>query len=126
MRNLLKKVKKQVTTEEQTRAWEKKEEEQAGKDKEVFIKNEKLPRTRRSRAVSDQVLAMSLPNLRDANAANRSRLLIRKLRLCSFVFEFNDQADNPVDAKRKEIKRSALLELVNCLTVFKPAFTDKN
>jgi len=40
-------------------------------------------------------------------------------------FEFNDTPDSPLDAKRKEVKRAALLELVNYLTVFKPAFTDE-
>jgi len=125
MRSLLKKVQKRVTTDEQTREWEKKVEGEKPEEDEEFIKNKALPRSRRRRAVSDKVLVLTLPNLRDATPATRGRLLIRKLRLCSYVFEFNDTPDTPLEAKRKEVKRAALLELVNYLTVFKPAFTDE-
>jgi len=74
--------------------------------------------------VSRSVIVQNLPSLRDTAVTNRSKLLSRKLRLCSYVFTFSDQPDSTQDAKDKEVKRSTLLELVNFLTVFKPSFTE--
>lgn len=88
------------------------------------IINMELPRHRQSRAIDPSVIC-SLPTLRDSSASTRSRLLLKKMRLCSFVFAFSDQPDSPQEAKNKETKRSTLLELVNYLTVFKPAFTEE-
>ena len=84
-----------------------------------------LPRCRQSRSVTRDVLIHNLPALRDAPPASRKPLLLKKLRLCSFVFVFDETAiDSPQEAKEKELKRATLLELVNYLTVFKPAFSD--
>jgi serine/threonine-protein phosphatase 2A regulatory subunit B' len=96
----------------------------AVKDKNTHIANFDLSRHRSSRAVNRSVIT-TLPTLRDSSASMRSRLLTRKVRLCSYVFEFTDQPDSPQDARDKETKRSTLLELVNYLTVFKPAFVEE-
>ena len=84
-----------------------------------------LPRCRQSRSVTRDVLIHNLPALRDAPPASRKPLLLKKLRLCSFVFSFDETTlDSAQEGKEKELKRSALLELVNYLTVFKPSFSD--
>ena len=84
-----------------------------------------LPRCRQSRSVSRDVLIHNLPALRDAPPASRKPLLLKKLRLCSYVFTFDESTlDSAQEAKEKEAKRATLLELVNFLTVFKPSFTD--
>jgi serine/threonine-protein phosphatase 2A regulatory subunit B' len=84
-----------------------------------------LPRCRVSRSVGRDVIVHNLPALRDATPANRKALLLKKLRLCSFIFTFDDAVvDTPADQKDKEVKRNALLELVNYLTVFKPSFAE--
>lgn len=115
MKSMLKGVKKRLANDSKAN-WDVDE-------KDEYILNNNLPRCRQARQVSRDVLKMNLPNLRDATPASRPRLLLHKLRLCSYVFDFNDTPDSPQMAKEKEVKRSALLELVNYLTVFKPAFT---
>ena len=84
-----------------------------------------LPRCRLSRSVTRDVIIHNLPALRDAPPSSRKPLLLKKLRLCCFVFSFDDaQLDSAQEQKEKELKRSTLLELVNFLTVFKPSFHD--
>ena len=74
---------------------------------------------------SDILLLNSLPTLRDTPVGARKPLLVKKLRLCTYVFQFDESvADIPDIAKDKEVKRSTLLELVNYLTVFKPQFAE--
>jgi hypothetical protein len=51
---------------------------------------EVLPRCRQQRLVSRAVIVHGLPSLREAQAAQRDELLIKKLRLCSYVFNFGD------------------------------------
>lgn len=97
---------------------------------EKYILNKSLPRCRSKRQVSRSVLVLTLPSLRDATPATRAKLLLKKLRLCSYVFDFGDtptiaSPDGIADAKEKEVKRATLLELVNYLTVFKPSFTEE-
>ncbi|CAI5521940.1 unnamed protein product, partial [Closterium sp. Naga37s-1] len=53
--------------------------------------------------------AEPLPLLKDVGAQEQQALFIRKLRLCSYLFDFNDPMKN---VKEKEIKRQTLLELV--------------
>lgn len=93
------------------------------KERTSHIINLELPRHRQARTIDRSVLT-NLPTLRDCSASTRNRLLIRKVRLCSYVFEFSDQPDSSQDARDKETKRSTLLELVNYLTVYKPAFAE--
>ena len=84
-----------------------------------------LPRCRLSRSVTRDVIIHNLPALRDAPPSSRKALLLKKLRLCCFIFSFDDaQLDSAQEQKEKELKRSTLLELVNYLTVFKPSFHD--
>lgn len=129
MKSILKTMRKKVQNEQTKAQWEKDSPqvgpvENPSKDKIMHIANLELPRHRTSRAVDRRVIT-TLPTLRDSSASMRSRLLVRKVRLCSYVFDFTDQPDSPQDARDKETKRSTLLELVNYLTVFKPAFVEE-
>lgn len=94
------------------------------KEKTTHMLNADLPRHRSARVVERSVIA-SLNTLRDTSAANRSKLFIRKVRLCCYVFDFSESVDSPQDARDKEIKRSTILELVTYLTQFKPAFAEE-
>lgn len=95
-----------------------------GKEQPSHVLNGDLPRHRSSRSISRSVIT-SLNTLRDTSTTNRTKLFIRKVRLCCYVFEFTDQPDSPQDARDKEIKRATLLELVNYLSVFKPSFGEE-
>ncbi len=121
MKTMLKKVQKRVSMDASVN----KEIEAKDLPEGEYIVNKTLPRSRLSRYVSEVVIVHNLPALRDVPPAARPKLLSRKLRLCSFVFEFTDESDSPQGAKDKELKRTTLLELVNYLTVFKPSFTDE-
>lgn len=80
-------------------------------------------------------LFQDLPNLADVPAQDKDQLFIRKLRLCSYIFEFEpepkpDAAGNVPPAQpdpwaaEKEIKRQALLELVDHLNKSKPVLSE--
>ncbi|XP_063387271.1 serine/threonine-protein phosphatase 2A 56 kDa regulatory subunit gamma isoform isoform X1 [Cydia fagiglandana] len=59
-------------------------------------------------------LMVQLPILKDAPAAEREQLFVQKLRQCCLLFDF---ADEPLsDLKWKEVKRAALLEMVEYVT----------
>lgn len=125
MRSMLKKIHKKTATEQTKQQWERDQKTGKGeKEKGSHINNKHLPRCRATRSVSRKVLT-SLPSLRDASPSSRTKLLIRKVRLCCYVFTFSDAPDSPEEAKEKERKRSTLLELVNYLTVFKPSFIEE-
>ncbi|CAI5466792.1 unnamed protein product [Closterium sp. Yama58-4] len=55
-------------------------------------------------------LAEPLPFLKDVGAQEKQALFMRKLRLCSYLFDYNDPMKN---VKEKEIKWQTLLELVD-------------
>ncbi|CAH1182611.1 unnamed protein product [Phyllotreta striolata] len=68
-----------------------------------------------------QVLAR-LPLLRDASPDDKEELFIQKLRQCCVLFDF---ATDPLsDLKWKEIKRTALQEMVEYVTTHKGVITD--
>jgi serine/threonine-protein phosphatase 2A regulatory subunit B' len=80
-------------------------------------------------------LYQDLPNLSDVPAQDKDQLFVRKLRLCSYIFEFepepkpdaagNIPPPNPDPwAAEKEIKRQALLELVDHLNKSKPVLSE--
>lgn len=128
MKSILKTMRKRVNSEQTKAQFEKdvKQQDKKGdKGETSHIENAHLPRSRQQRCVSKKVLQNALPNLRDSSPSTRSRLLIRKVRLCCYAFTFSDMPDTPQEAKDKETKRSTLLELVNYLTVFKPSFTQE-
>lgn len=52
----------------------------------------------------------TLPSFRDVPVADRQLLFLRKLQICCFQFDFSDAMNS---AREKEIKRQALLELVD-------------
>ncbi len=89
-----------------------------------FIINKELPRCRASRCVPRSVLVHNLPAIRDVSPPHRNKILQKKIRLCTYIFEPKLDAD-PQDAKDRDLKRATLLELISFLTVFKPAFTDE-
>ncbi|KAJ4837320.1 hypothetical protein Tsubulata_048510 [Turnera subulata] len=56
----------------------------------------------------------ALPAFKDVPNSEKQNLFIRKLNMCSVVFDFSDPTKN---LKEKEIKRQTLLELVEYVTV---------
>lgn len=52
----------------------------------------------------------ALPNFRDVSNSEKQNLFIRKVNMCSVVFDFTDPAKN---LKEKDVKRQTLLELVD-------------
>jgi len=100
-------------------------EEKSASDLGEYVANKSLARCRQARSVSRAVLIHNLPSLRDAAPSQRQRLFKKKLRLCSYIFEFGtESADPEQDGLDKELKRTTLLDLINFLSIFKPAFTD--
>lgn len=63
----------------------------------------------------------ALPRFRDVPASERQSLFIKKLNMCCVVFDFTDPKKNQ---KEKEIKRQALLELVDYVTTANGKFTE--
>jgi serine/threonine-protein phosphatase 2A regulatory subunit B' len=58
-------------------------------------------------------LLKNIPLLTDASVTNKSALLIQKLKLCSILFEWTEDASvSQKDNQAKEVKRQQLLELV--------------
>lgn len=92
---------------------------------EDHIINRNLPRCRRSRMVDHSVImGPPIPALRDAPLGQRSSLLIKKVRLCSYVFPPSEKESATVRSK-KDLKRQVLLELYSYMTTFKPSLTDE-
>ncbi|XWS34635.1 hypothetical protein CRYUN_Cryun21dG0054800 [Craigia yunnanensis] len=63
----------------------------------------------------------ALPAFKDVPASEKQNLFIKKLNLCCVVFDFTDPSKN---LKEKEIKRQALLELVEYVTSANGKFSD--
>ncbi|XP_044746417.1 serine/threonine-protein phosphatase 2A 56 kDa regulatory subunit gamma isoform-like isoform X2 [Coccinella septempunctata] len=63
-----------------------------------------------------------LPNLKDASPSDREELLIQKLRQCCVLFDF--VTDPLSDLKWKEVKRTALQEMVEYVTQQKGVITE--
>ncbi|XP_047509880.1 serine/threonine-protein phosphatase 2A 56 kDa regulatory subunit gamma isoform-like isoform X1 [Pieris napi] len=65
---------------------------------------------------------VKLPSIRDAPAAEREQLFVQKIRQCCLLFDF---ADEPLsDLKWKEVKRGALLEMVEYITSQRDVITE--
>ncbi|XP_072930129.1 serine/threonine-protein phosphatase 2A 56 kDa regulatory subunit gamma isoform-like isoform X2 [Epargyreus clarus] len=65
---------------------------------------------------------VKLPPIKDAPAAEREQLFVQKLRQCCLLFDF---ADEPLsDLKWKEVKRAALLEMVEYVTSQRGVITE--
>lgn len=62
-----------------------------------------------------------LPAFKDVPSSEKQNLFIRKLNLCCVVFDFTDPTKN---LKEKEIKRQALVELVDYVTSANWKFTE--
>ena len=65
--------------------------------------------------------ADQLPSFRDVPSSEKQSLFVRKLHLCSFTFDFSDQAK---DVREKEMKRQTLLELVEYVNTGTGKFTE--
>lgn len=65
--------------------------------------------------------AEPLPSFREVPASEKQLLLVRKLHLCSFTFDFADQTKN---MREKEVKRQTLLELVDFVNTGSGKFTE--
>ncbi|KAK6922348.1 Protein phosphatase 2A, regulatory B subunit, B56 [Dillenia turbinata] len=63
----------------------------------------------------------ALPAFRDVPSSEKQNLFIRKLKLCSVVFDFTDPTKN---LKEKDIKRQILLELVDYVSSANGKFTE--
>ncbi|XP_051140162.1 serine/threonine protein phosphatase 2A 59 kDa regulatory subunit B' gamma isoform-like isoform X2 [Andrographis paniculata] len=63
----------------------------------------------------------ALPNLQDVPSSERQSLLIRKLNMCSFVFDFAEPTSN---LNEKDVKRRMLLELVDYINSVNSKFTE--
>ncbi|KAF9594221.1 hypothetical protein IFM89_028878 [Coptis chinensis] len=61
-------------------------------------------------SVSSVVVVETLPLFRDVAISDRQNLFLRKLRICSILFDFTDTVKS---AREKEIKRQMLLEIVD-------------
>lgn len=64
-------------------------------------------------AAPSTAFSAALPSFRDVPAAEKPALFLKKLSLCSVVFDFSDPSKNP---REKDIKRQTLLELVDYIT----------
>lgn len=62
-----------------------------------------------------------LPAFREVLPAEKQVLLVRKLHLCSFTFDFSDQTSH---SREKEMKRQTLLELVDYVNTGTGKFTE--
>ncbi|XP_072968286.1 serine/threonine protein phosphatase 2A 59 kDa regulatory subunit B' gamma isoform-like [Typha angustifolia] len=62
-----------------------------------------------------------LPSFRDVASSEKPALFVKKLAMCCVVFDFSDPSRN---AKEKEVKRQALLELVDYVGVANGKFTE--
>lgn len=82
------------------------------------------PRFRQRNRAPRSVIIHSLPSLLDAPVSTRSTLLIKKLKLCSYVFSFSDH-DTQQDVKDRDLKRTSLLEIQQYLQSFRPSLNDE-
>ncbi|KAK4437384.1 Serine/threonine protein phosphatase 2A regulatory subunit B' gamma isoform [Sesamum alatum] len=63
----------------------------------------------------------ALPSLQDVPSSERHTLFIRKLNMCSLVFDFSDPITN---LNEKDVKRRMLLELVDYMTSVNSKFSE--
>jgi serine/threonine-protein phosphatase 2A regulatory subunit B' len=61
-----------------------------------------------------------LPQLKDARPSEKSNLLLRKIEQCCFMFDFVDPMS---DLRAKEVKRAALTEILDHITMVSGALT---
>lgn len=67
-------------------------------------------------------LYMAQPRFREVSPENRPALLIKHLRLCSVLFDFNDESSK--ENRGKEMKRQLLLAVVDHVTTTKNWFSE--
>lgn len=87
----------------------------------ALIKKEKRLSSSRFNITKNRELEM-LPLLKDAGVNDKEDLFIQKLRQCCVLFDF--ACDPLSDLKWKEVKRAALLEMVDYLSQQKGGVTD--
>ncbi|XP_059305908.1 LOW QUALITY PROTEIN: serine/threonine protein phosphatase 2A 57 kDa regulatory subunit B' beta isoform-like [Lycium ferocissimum] len=59
----------------------------------------------------------NLPMLKDVSMSDRQSLFLRKIQVCCYQFEFNNNNNNTMNSfvREKEIKRQTLVELIDCI-----------
>eukprot|EP00474_Spongospora_subterranea_P008655 CRZ09113.1 hypothetical protein [Spongospora subterranea] len=72
---------------------------------------------------SKRDLLQPTPAFRDCQASERQALIVRKLKLCSVIFDFSP-SDGGKDNMAKEMKRQILLELVDHISTTKAWFSE--
>eukprot|EP00249_Psilotum_nudum_P022909 c28688_g1_i1 orf=448-2013(-) len=82
---------------------------------------DKLHPTLPVNGVASSLFVESLPHFKDVQVSDRQNLFIKKLNLCSVVFDFTNPTKN---VREKEIKRQTLLELVDYVTSGTSKFTE--
>lgn len=88
-----------------------------------WLEGKDLPRCRRSRRVNESVF-VELPSLSHiSNEEHRRIVFLKKVRLCCYPLSFTG-IDTAVDAKRKELKRLALIELAQYLVEHASTLTE--
>ncbi|CEO95974.1 Serine/threonine protein phosphatase 2A regulatory subunit [Plasmodiophora brassicae] len=75
-------------------------------------------------ALNKKDLLQPLPSFRECPASERQALMIKKLKLCSIVFDFSPASDPGKDNLGKEMKRQVLLELVDHISTTKAWFSE--
>ncbi|KAL3821584.1 hypothetical protein ACJIZ3_007489 [Penstemon smallii] len=71
--------------------------------------------------VSYAAACEALPNLWDVPSSERQNLFIRKVNMCSVVFDFTDPSSN---LNEKDVKRRMLLELVDYMSIVNTKFSE--
>jgi len=75
------------------------------------------------RVYTKQDLLEQIPSFREVSAEKRKNLFIKKLRLCSVIFDFQNESAS--ENLGKEMKRQILLELVDHVTTNKGWFSER-
>jgi len=65
-----------------------------------------------------------IPTFQDSTTTNRPNLFLTKLRLCSVMFDWNEES-SPLENRAKEVKRQQLLELVEYIGKNKNIYNDQ-
>ena len=91
--------------------------------KDVVIGQPKSPKRQRSSRfhVTEHVELEKLPGFKDVMPTERQDLFFKKLKQCCVIFDFSDLTS---DLKGKEIKRQALTELVEYVTLNRGCITE--
>ncbi|CAO1392236.1 unnamed protein product [Diamesa hyperborea] len=86
-----------------------------------FMKKDRRQMSSRFNASKQNIEIETLPALKESEAKEREDLLIKKIRQCCVLFDFTEPLD---DLKWKEVKRSALQEMVEYISTTNGIITE--